>query len=121
MSKHTPGPWCINYRSATSVEDKVGRLVASTGGRQSNVKDENLENEANAARIIVCVNACAGINPEAVPELLAALYEAEWAIPGDTIGTADSSCPVCGFRRRDGHMESCPIRTAIAKAEGGGA
>ncbi len=47
-AKHTPGPWSIHRRSATSVEDEGGRLVASTGGRQSNVRDESPENEANA-------------------------------------------------------------------------
>ena len=38
-TKHTPGPWNLH---------KV---------------------EANARRIVACVNACEGINPEAVPEL----------------------------------------------------
>lgn len=28
---------------------------------------------ANAARIVACVNACEGINPEAVPDILRAL------------------------------------------------
>ena len=31
------------------------------------------EEKANAKRIVACVNACAGINPEAVPEVLEAL------------------------------------------------
>jgi len=35
------------------------------------------ETDANAARIVACVNACAGINPEAVPELVNALTELE--------------------------------------------
>ncbi len=30
---------------------------------------------ANAERIVACVNACEGINPEAVPELLDALQD----------------------------------------------
>ena len=29
--------------------------------------------DANAERIVACVNACEGINPEAVPEMLEAL------------------------------------------------
>jgi len=31
------------------------------------------ETEANASRIVACVNGCQGINPDAVPDLLAAL------------------------------------------------
>jgi len=31
-----------------------------------------LEQQANADRIVACVNGCEGINPEAVPELVAA-------------------------------------------------
>ena len=39
--------------------------------------DEGTEQEklANAVRIVACVNACAGINPEAVPDLLATLRD----------------------------------------------
>ena len=46
---------------------------------------------ANAARIVACVNACKGINPEAVPDLLAAMEtltamseEALLFVSGDT-------------------------------------
>jgi hypothetical protein len=37
------------------------------------IHNEDGQQEANAARIAVCVNACEGINPEAVPDLLAAM------------------------------------------------
>jgi hypothetical protein len=41
----------------------------------------------HAARIVACVNACAGINPEAVPDLLTALQSAlpalEWGLVHD--------------------------------------
>lgn len=36
--------------------------------------------DANAERIIACVNACQGINPEAVPDMLEALKAIESAI-----------------------------------------
>lgn len=40
--------------------------------------------EANAKRIVDCVNGCAGINPAAVKDLLAALTDwTEWAINRD--------------------------------------
>lgn len=38
-------------------------------------------NPEHAARIVACVNACAGINPEAVPDMLEAL-RAISAVPG---------------------------------------
>lgn len=38
-------------------------------------EDEGRESDDNIGRAVACVNACAGINPEAVPELLAALEE----------------------------------------------
>jgi hypothetical protein len=43
---------------------------------------EGGEGEANASRIVSCVNACAGLNPESVPELLA-LAQHVLAMKGD--------------------------------------
>jgi hypothetical protein len=69
--EHTPGPWHIEFEC--NVFGPNHRLVASAGGYQTNADDwHRIENEANARRIITCVNACEGINPEAVPDLLAA-------------------------------------------------
>ena len=66
-TQHTPEPW---------------RIVHSTGGRAAVVgADETSigewplgfgETALDIERQVACVNACAGINPEAVPELLAA-------------------------------------------------
>jgi len=72
MNKHTPEPWKWvgasiegpNYTTVLEVRDtpensfpelQSGELICSEGDRE---------------HIISCVNACAGINPEAVPELL---------------------------------------------------
>ena len=46
-----------------------GRIIARVYGQSTETE------EANARRIVACVNACEGINPEAVPDLLEA---AEW-------------------------------------------
>jgi hypothetical protein len=35
--------------------------------------DDTARDEANTHRIVACVNACEGINPEAVPDMLEAL------------------------------------------------
>lgn len=60
-TKHTPEPWHAFER------DGHWALTAPRCGEVGIVNDAD-----QAARIVACVNACAGINPEAVPELLAA-------------------------------------------------
>jgi hypothetical protein len=68
MTAHTPEPWTTNpdiNRLGWIIESSAtGEEVAITRFRP------------NAARIVACVNACAGINPEAVPDMLAALQDA---------------------------------------------
>lgn len=65
--KHTPGPWEAfekaegGYSIESYVESGAWATVA-------HALDPN-----NAARIVACVNACEGISPEAVPNLLEAL------------------------------------------------
>ena len=63
--EHTKGRWVIGHRVATewwtveqqnSPHEEIGIIYGKT----------------NAYRIVACVNACEGINPEAVPDLLAA-------------------------------------------------
>lgn len=65
--KHTPEPWRINKHSETSVEIADGRTTATCGGYSNNTNPNvHLENAANAARIVSCINALAGIeNPAA--------------------------------------------------------
>lgn len=74
-STHTPGPWYawpdgkgVSVGVNQSARD-ICRLTYS--GRPFDPPEE--QRVPNAERIVACVNACAGINPEAVPELLAAL------------------------------------------------
>lgn len=63
---HKPGPWGIE--KCRCGHDSCSQYTISTQ-RSSGFS------EANANRIVACVNACEGINPEAAPELLEALEE----------------------------------------------
>ena len=60
-NKHTPGPWMIGRpppNGEQTIGDKNGLMVAvATTGYGVN-------SEANARRIVACVNACAGITTE---------------------------------------------------------
>ena len=79
--KHTPEPWRQFTELGTigDVVDSKGRAVAQaqeTGNFERGAPEGLAERNANAARIVACVNGCAGINPDAVPDLLAALEAA---------------------------------------------
>ena len=60
-NKHTPGPWVIGRPPSNgeqTIGDKNGLMVAvATTGYGVN-------SEANARRIVACVNACAGMTNE---------------------------------------------------------
>ena len=59
----TQEPWGFHRHTTTNVEDVTGRTVATTGGYSDNFSDGKCykENQANARRIVDCVNALAGI------------------------------------------------------------
>ena len=89
MSTHTPEPWYQDGRGPRSsgripiFAPTIGGLgqkssVSIASASQLGMAGSPGAQQANADRIIACVNACAGINPEAVPELLEAL---EMAMP----------------------------------------
>ena len=79
-TKHTSGPWQVAYYAGG---DGNGGYASShytiQKGEKKIVKTINAvateADEANAARIASCVNACEGINPDAVPDMLEALKE----------------------------------------------
>jgi hypothetical protein len=89
--KHTPEPWALK---AIHTKDQIthwgingvsrdGETLAS--GRIADIprfvpNHDCHTQEANVQRIVDCVNACSGINPAAVPELLAACKRALVAI-----------------------------------------
>lgn len=71
MKQHTKEPWSHAYREnskgmcAEEVFDTDGNVIATMAWHQ--VKSGNVtttDREANAHRIVACVNACAGINTE---------------------------------------------------------
>ena len=115
---HTMGKLVV-VRSGESFGLSEGNVKAP---RVATIGTEQLLPEAVAKRLIDCWNACKGINPEGVPELLEAakaalellkIYESriegEW---GDGRSLEEIE--------RDGDLpaESLNLRTAIAKAEG---
>ena len=109
-AKHTPEPWERNGKRieriylGMKVSEQV-ELIARVYGEDS---------EANARRIVACVNACAGINPKAVPELVEALEAAELWIE-ETLPVLES---MAGGETEGGHGLLESIRAALAKARG---
>lgn len=75
--KHTPGLWTVqnvSNRWAVGSTNAPGWIIAEYTRRPG----ERISlTEANAERIVACVNACEGIDPEAVPRMLAALKLAQ--------------------------------------------
>lgn len=95
---HTPEPWAIGFSDGTGrgengdgcwitagdhAAHKADAIVSVVPGGRDDWNVAKGPNPANAARIVACVNACAGIDPAAVPDLLAvcrsivANYDAE--------------------------------------------
>ena len=64
-TQHTPEPWMVEGSNVWQENglDVDQSSIATTHGPNA---------EAIAQRIVACVNACRGINPEAVPDLLKA-------------------------------------------------
>lgn len=98
--RHTPEPWRFNrHINSSGVFSDI--WSDATGHKTAGY----IYNDADGERIVACVNACAGINPEAVPLLLGSLKGLIWRW---------ESC----------HGEEVPpdvslARTAITKATGG--
>lgn len=120
MSKHTPEPWGIWTRpdadSLMITDNRYARHLAYMVG-------DGPEDEANAHRIVACVNGCEGIaNPSAVKDLLEAAeaivgeWEAErleWVENRDLFGLITIGHPETGGPMFD------RLRDAITKAKGG--
>lgn len=67
--KHTPGPWVQQFNGqiwAATETAPEGALIARA--HSTGLNDQRME--ANAARIVACVNACEGLaDPSVVPEM----------------------------------------------------
>ena len=120
QASHTPGPWMPDESSGIcNVTGSHGRSICSTGGYQNNAEDVRnvrAENEANAARIVACVNACEGINPEAVPDMLAALEGTVDCLEYIQRLEKETIAPILGWGVRASWIHAA--RAAIAKARG---
>lgn len=88
-AQHTPEPWFVDtsnpdapFGICQDVENGWGIAEVSTFAPEGT-------DAANAARIVACVNGCAGIDPAAVGDMLAALVLCEQAL-SDIIGAADN-------------------------------
>jgi len=76
---HTKEPWAINGGTNRAGDLFIWRAGEYFGGHAIAKVCEHCQEgaQANAARIVACVNGCASVaNPEAVPELLKLLKEA---------------------------------------------
>lgn len=101
---HTPGDWWQHDTEMLTIVSEDGRAIA-----RFDAKRPELVCRANLARTLACVNACKGINPDAVRELLDACKTLtsviEQLIPEPSArGVAD--------------VVLAQARAAIAKAEG---
>lgn len=67
MTKHTPEPWTANP-NLKGDGSFAGTLAIWTNSLQPKYIGE-IPLDANARRIVACVNACAGIPTEALEEL----------------------------------------------------
>lgn len=78
-AKHTPGPWHVATNPGGPDDQPVFFSVRDGSGRPDGEDTvcvplgDSETVKANTARIVSCVNACEGINPEAVPALLESL------------------------------------------------
>lgn len=75
MTEHTPGQWKVENDTILDSKQNVVATRHSWRRLHGDVQDATIsptEADANAQRIVACVNGCEDINPEAVPDLLAA-------------------------------------------------
>jgi len=105
-ARYTPAPWEALDCTIWSASGEGSFPIAQTASHWADNKpgSSNAIECVNASRIVACVNACAGINPEAVPKILACLR---------TVRTECNNCR--------GDCSTCPlwqddIPAAIQKA-----
>lgn len=109
MSKHTQEPWeVVRVHGVTigcgNTLNGAHRMIANV---VTCTEETVAQNDANFSRIVACVNGCEGIEPSAVPELLAACEALVTYDKNGRFGVPSFSEAI--WRARD----------AIAKAKGG--
>ena len=77
MRKHSPEPWkrhvTDGYTFSYGHTKMSCDIISGCGDEQVHIASLSGHarlKQANAERIVDCVNACAGINPEYIPKLL---------------------------------------------------
>ena len=118
-SRHTPGPWTYHHepslnRYAVRAEPFGTETILSISYWSRTPIWDRERAEADASRIVSCVNACDGINPEAVPELVKAC-EAFLA----SAASADESVAFTANSLKIINNAVDSIGAALAKAKGG--
>lgn len=73
-AKHTPEPWVatVNSQNGEHCIEQDGSVFQEP----TEIALLQFSEEVDRERIVACVNACKGINPEAVPDLLAVVKSA---------------------------------------------
>lgn len=77
MTQHTQEPWEVLEGVPEGGGIAIGPVL-DTVGHIVEVTFNGEEAEANAQRIVACINACQGLNPEGVGALLEAAEKASW-------------------------------------------
>lgn len=120
--QHTPRPLVIVYPDLTDdqlagcpdieIQTVDGAGIAQIDSAMTEISEPELS--ATAARLVQCYNNCAGINPEAVPEMLEALKAIEQ-------GLIDGSIAFVKRRQSENdpfHKANILLTSALSKAEG---
>ena len=95
MSKHTKEPWrVIKIGSSEHPVVRAEELdICDCWDHGNNMVPGKLEGEANAQRIVDCVNALEGLNPAAIKEVVKALENLVEVCPCQNgCDPADMSC-----------------------------
>lgn len=94
MAKHTPEPWRYPVNGSIFTPDQSGSrygsvLLVNGTAMPSGNHPRSDEADANAARIVACVNACAGIPTKDVGDTLQILWRLAEQVAQDYPDAAD--------------------------------
>ncbi|WP_279475282.1 hypothetical protein [Aeromonas veronii] len=130
MGNYTQGPWKL-YRNDQSVGDARGYAVCDVWPRGDDGMASE-EGKANARRIVACVNACEGIETEALEEAISMRIDLSSVKQPEIIEALNSA--VASLNEAAGMMKwfdvaaaqkmlrtADEISSTIAKAKGGAA
>jgi len=106
MTKHTPGPWDVSNDGVIhNGETRIAQILRPNGYES--------DDEANADRIVACVNALEGFaDPTAAPDLLEAVKHAHTSLRTFTPEAGES------YWTSSDDDTLAALEAALAKAEG---